>query len=104
MLKRRGPSVGSTRTIAGESSGDGYALAYREARRGLEDQERSVVELRSRAGALIAAAAITTSFFGGQTLVRHDISAVAWLVVSLGFALLLVIEVLAWVIALVAQR
>jgi hypothetical protein len=46
----------------------GYALAYREARRGLDDQERSAVELRARAGALIAAAAIATSFFGGQTL------------------------------------
>jgi hypothetical protein len=42
----------------------GYALAYREAMRGLEDQERSAVELRTRAGALIAAAAIATSFLG----------------------------------------
>jgi hypothetical protein len=31
-----------------------------------------VVELRSRAGTLIAAAAITTSFFGSQAL-RHDV-------------------------------
>jgi hypothetical protein len=73
----------------------GYALAYREARRGLEDQERSVVELRGRAGALIAAAAITTSFFGGQTLVRRDIGAAAWVAIGcfvlLGFAVLLVL-------------
>lgn len=109
---------------------------------GLEDHERSVVELRARAGALIAAAAITTSFFGGETLVKHDISAAAWIVIGcfvlLGFALhlierdlalhmgrsaelnrrqlralmgvfrvgavLLVVEVLAWVVALVVQR
>jgi hypothetical protein len=78
-----------------EASGAGYALAYREARRGLEDQERSVVELRARAGALIAAAAITTSFFGGQTLVRRDIGAAAWVAIGcfvlLGFAVLLVL-------------
>jgi hypothetical protein len=83
------------RTIAAEASRDGYALAYREARMGLEDQERSVVELRARAGALIAAAAITTSFFGGQTLVKHDISAAAWIAIGcfvlLGFAVLLVL-------------
>jgi hypothetical protein len=64
--------------ITAGASRDGYALAYREARMGLEDQERSVVELRARAGALIAAASIATSFFGGQTLLRHDLSAVAW--------------------------
>jgi hypothetical protein len=54
-----------------------------------------VVELRTRAGALIAAAAITTSFFGGQTLVRHDISAAAWIAIGcfvlLGFAVLAVL-------------
>jgi hypothetical protein len=32
-------------TSSHEASAAGYALAYREARRGLEDQERSVVEL-----------------------------------------------------------
>ena len=62
---------------------------------GLEDQERSVVELRARAGALIAAAAITTSFFGGQTLVKHDISVAAWIAIGcfvlLGFAVLTVL-------------
>ncbi len=82
-------------TIAAETSRDGYALAYHEARMGLEDQEKSVVELRARAGALIAAAAITTSFFGGQTLVKHEISAAAWIAIGcfvfLGFAVLLVL-------------
>jgi hypothetical protein len=79
-------------TIAAEASRDGYALAYREARMGLEDQERSVVELRARAGALIAAAAITTSFFGVQTLVKHDISAASW--IAIGCFVLLGIAVL----------
>jgi hypothetical protein len=77
------------------STGAGYALAYREARRGLEDQERSVVELRARAGALIAAAAITTSFFGSQTLARHDVGVAGWVAIGcfvlLGFAVLVML-------------
>lgn len=82
-------------TTAAEASREGYALAYREARLGLEDQERSVAELRARAGVLIAAAAIATSFFGGQTLVEHNISAAAWIAIGcfvlLGLAVLLVL-------------
>ncbi len=82
-------------TFVAGTSREGYALAYREARTGLEDQEKSVAELRARAGALIAAAAVTTSFFGGQTLATHEIGAAAWIAigcfVSLGFAVLLVL-------------
>ncbi len=81
--------------IAGEAPPEAYALAYREARLGLEDQERAVVELRARAGALVAAAAIATSFFGGQALAKHGIGALAWTAivsfVLLGFAVLLVL-------------
>jgi hypothetical protein len=72
----------------------GYALAYREARR-LEDQERLVTELRSRAGTLIAAATITTSFFGSQIFAHHTAAAAAWVAiicfVLLGFTVLLVL-------------
>jgi hypothetical protein len=61
----------------------------------LEDQERSVVELRARAGALIAAAAITTSFFGGQTFARSGIGVAGWVAIGcfvlLGFTVLLVL-------------
>lgn len=83
----------STNSMAASEAG--YALAYGEAQRGLEDQERTVVELRARAGTLIAAAAITTSFFGGQTLIRHDIGAFGWAAIGcfvlLGFAVLLIL-------------
>ena len=54
-----------------------YALAFDEAGRALDGQERSVNELRSRAGVLIAAAAITTSFFGARA-VTDDLSAAVW--------------------------
>jgi hypothetical protein len=62
-----------------------YALALNEAGRALDGQERSVNELRSRAGVLIAAAAITTSCFGARA-VTHDLSVAAWFAV-VAFAL-----------------
>ncbi len=44
---------------------------------------------------LIAAAAITTSFFGGQTLARHDLGVAGWVAIgcfaSLGFAVLVML-------------
>jgi hypothetical protein len=45
-----------------------YELAFAEAGRALDAQERAVNELRSRAGLLIAAAAVATSFFGGGVI------------------------------------
>jgi hypothetical protein len=45
-----------------------YELAYDEAKRALDAQEAVVNELRSRAAVLIAAAAVTTSFFGSRAL------------------------------------
>lgn len=74
---------------------DGYALAYEEARRALEDQEGTVTELRARAGTLIAGAAIATSFFGGQTLTGPRIVASGWIAIAcfvlLGFVVLIVL-------------
>lgn len=83
-------------TSAHQASGAGYALAYREARRRLEDQERSVVELRARAGALIAAAAITTSFFGSQTLTRHGLDAAGWVAIGCFVLLSFAVLVMLW--------
>jgi hypothetical protein len=56
----------------------GYARAYDEAKRALDEQERVVAELRSRVGTLIAAATITTSFLGGRILSSHRLHPLAW--------------------------
>ena len=45
-----------------------YALAFSESVRDLEHQERSVDELRTRAGTLLAASSITTSFLAAAAL------------------------------------
>jgi hypothetical protein len=54
-----------------EPAADGYVLALEEARRALDEQERAVAELRARAGTLISAATIATSFLGAP-LVAGD--------------------------------
>lgn len=55
-----------------------YELAFDEGGRALDAQERAVNELRSRAGILIAAAAITTSFFGSRAVTGGAMSTPAW--------------------------
>lgn len=64
--------------ISATTPNEGYDLAYDEARRALDEQERMVVELRARAGALIAAAAVAASFFGGP-LMADGLGLLAWL-------------------------
>ena len=45
---------------------EAYALAYEGALRSLSQQEETVDNLRARAGTLISAIAISTSFLGAQ--------------------------------------
>lgn len=91
-----------------------YELAFEEAARALDAQERAVNELRSRAGVLIAAAAITTSFFGSRAITGHQLSTWVWVAVAafiVGWLfsvfrtglIVLVAEVAAWMVAL-AER
>jgi hypothetical protein len=46
----------------------GYELAYQEALRAITQQQAALESLRGRAGALLAVAAIVTSFLGGFAL------------------------------------
>jgi hypothetical protein len=64
-----------------EHSGS-YQLAYEEGGRALDAQERAVNELRSRASVLIAAAAITTSFFGSRAVTGSQLTTASWCAVS----------------------
>jgi len=59
-----------------------YELAFEEAGRALDAQERTVNELRSRAGVLIAAAAIATSFFGSRTVSGAELGPLVWVAVA----------------------
>jgi hypothetical protein len=62
--RRRGRGVASPAMSATDLAA-GYELAFSEARRALDDQERVASDLRTRATALVATAAIAASFFGG---------------------------------------
>ena len=59
----------------------------------LDEQVRAVVELRARAGQLIAGADITTSFFGGQALHRH-IHLFGWIAIGCFVALSLAVLII----------
>ncbi len=65
-----------------EAPHEGYALALDEARRMIEIQEHEVIELRARAGGLVATAAIMTSFFGSRVLDRHAIGIATWAAIA----------------------
>lgn len=62
---------------------DGYALALEEARRALDEQERAVAGLSSRAGTLLSAGAIATSFLGGVALSRGVVSVASWIAIAM---------------------
>ena len=57
---------------------DGYALALEEARRALDEQERAVAHLSTRAGMLLSTAAIVTSLLGGPVVARGALGIAAW--------------------------
>jgi hypothetical protein len=64
-----------------------YELAYQEARRALDGQESALAAFRTRAGVVLSAAAIVTSFLGGQALDAHDFTPLAWAAIG-AFAVL----------------
>jgi hypothetical protein len=64
--------------------------SYDIAVRALEQQERSLDELRRRTGSLLTAASLVTSFLGSQAIARHGLS--GWIVAALvAFAALVVL-------------
>lgn len=88
ILYRRGVSEQPERTsVCVADSLAAYELAHDEARRALDKQERDVTELRSRSGVVVAAAAITTSFFGGRVLITGHTPPWGW-VALVAFAIL----------------
>lgn len=56
-----------------------YRIAYEEAVRALSQQQAMIDGLRARAGFLLSAAAITTSFLGAQALKSGGPSLATWL-------------------------
>jgi hypothetical protein len=59
-----------------------YKVAYDEAVRALAEQQSFVDSLRNRAGLLLTAAAITTSFLGAQALRGGDFDLFVWLALA----------------------
>lgn len=56
-----------------------YKVAYDEAVRALSEQQAAIESLRGRAGLLLSAAAVTTSFLGAQALGGNSSGFCSWL-------------------------
>jgi hypothetical protein len=61
-----------------------YKVAYDEAVRALSEQQAAIESVRARAGLLLSAAAVTTSFLGAQALQGASSNLFSWLAL-LGF-------------------
>ena len=59
-----------------------YKVAYEEAVRALSEQQGAIDSFRTRAGLLLSAAAITTSFLGAQALDGGDSNIATWLAMT----------------------
>src|SRR4051794_23142324 len=80
-------------------------LAYEAARHAIDDQARVLEGLRSRAGTLLAATALVTSFLGGQALTAvHERTRAAdlhlWSFTALALALFVALAILTFAILL----
>jgi hypothetical protein len=76
-----------------------HEIVYDEAMRGLDLQRASVDALRSRAGTLLAAAALVTTFLGGQALEGdRALTCLGWWAVAafIGVAALAIVVLLPW--------
>jgi hypothetical protein len=74
-------------------------IVHEEARRGLDLQRAGLDALRTRAGTLLAAASLVTTFLGGQTLEgKGGPSTMAWVAIGafIAAALLCVVILLPW--------
>jgi hypothetical protein len=73
--------------LPGEGSGQPpedprYLLVYEEAVRAIEQQEATLDNLRARAGYLLTATAIATSFFGTTAFKAHHVHFAGWVAVG----------------------
>jgi hypothetical protein len=59
-----------------------YELAFAEAGHALDAQARTVGDFISRAGVMMAAAAVTTSIFGGQAFTHGQRTTATWLALA----------------------
>jgi hypothetical protein len=65
-----------------DDAAGGYELAYREAVRALAQQREAFESLRTRAGVLLAGAAITSSLLGRQAFTPGHLSILGWIALA----------------------
>ena len=87
--------------------GSPEAVVYEQAGLGAQHQIEALRDLRARAGAVLAAASVSTAFLGGQALADHSFSFFAWAgviaYVAVGALNLVVLWPYPWLSALSAE-
>lgn len=73
-----------------------YRIAYEEAVRALSQQQSMIDSLRTRAGLLLSAAAITTSFLGAQALNDGSPNVATWLALTCFISLAIAALAILW--------
>lgn len=73
-----------------------YKVAYDEAVRALVEQQSVIESLRNRAGLLLSAAAITTSFLGARSLGPGGLELASWLATACFVGVALISLVILW--------
>jgi hypothetical protein len=81
--------------VATDERAAGYEAVYDEARRALELQRSALDGLRTRAGIVLSAGAVATSFLGGQAL-QDGVSALDWIATGLFVALAVLVLRVLW--------
>ena len=87
-----GQATGQTRA----GSDDLYEVAFGEAVRALSEQRAAIESVRGRAGLLLSAATVTTSFLGARALDGGALSAIAWLALASFIAMAAVLLAILW--------
>jgi hypothetical protein len=99
------PRPGKIDNVAGDRDSDDdprLAFIYKEALRGLLQQQAVVESMNNRAGSLIVATAFASSLLGGTAL-ADGLGAWDWIALPLPLQLaliLLLLEILAWLLAI----
>jgi hypothetical protein len=81
-MRRGGRGESSSSLVFSMAADQLYKVAYDEAVRALSEQQAVVDSFRNRAGLLLSAAAVTTSFLGAQSLQGGNSSVATWLALT----------------------
>ena len=82
MIRGGGATIHGVAVASAPNEDAQRTLVYEESQRALDQQQAALDNLRTRTGILIAAAAVASSFLGGQALRNEAFTAWSWLAIA----------------------